>query len=142
MTDVTNPTARILRTARWSALVAALLVSAAAEADAIPASVRACAHESDSLKRLVCFDREIAKYPEESSSGTLPTPPAAQKSPAASPQPTMTASTAAAPAPAQAPAPDTAKPQKPPKHISARIVSMENAPDAMIVHLDNGNTVG
>src|SRR3569833_3195925 len=44
--------------------VAALssLAASAAIAQSLPPSVAACASEKDSLARLVCFDREVAKY--------------------------------------------------------------------------------
>jgi hypothetical protein len=32
-------------------------------AESLPASVRACAAIADSLQRLVCYDREVAKFP-------------------------------------------------------------------------------
>jgi hypothetical protein len=38
------------------------------------------------------------------------------------------------PQPAQAPA----SPPEAPRHVSARIVSIENFPDEIVVHLDNG----
>jgi hypothetical protein len=38
--------------------------SAAEAAETLPASVRACAALTDSLQRLVCYDREVARFPE------------------------------------------------------------------------------
>jgi len=44
------------------ALIYALALAPIARADSVPASIRACSLESDSLKRLVCFDLEVARY--------------------------------------------------------------------------------
>jgi hypothetical protein len=73
--------------------VASLAISHAS-AQTLPPSVAACASEKDSLARLVCFDREVAKY----------------KQPAASVAPAQAAPPAPKPAPppvavAQQPAP-------------------------------------
>jgi hypothetical protein len=38
-------------------------VSAAAVAQVLPDSIRACKGESDDARRLQCYDRELAKYP-------------------------------------------------------------------------------
>ena len=42
---------------------ASLAVIPALAAESLPASVRACAALTDSLQRLVCYDREVAKFP-------------------------------------------------------------------------------
>jgi len=52
-----------------SALIYALAVAPAARAESVPASVRACTLETDSLKRLICFDREVARYSDQPSTG-------------------------------------------------------------------------
>jgi hypothetical protein len=88
------------------------LWSLPARADSLPASVRACAAESDSLRRLVCYDREVARYSDTS------------------------APTAAAPAAAARPAPKSSA-QKEVRHLTARVVSIDNTPGALVVHLDN-----
>lgn len=49
------------------------LAVSAAFAQSLPASVAACASEKDSLVRLTCFDREVAKYT-QSSARVAPTP--------------------------------------------------------------------
>jgi hypothetical protein len=121
------------------------IAAPAAQAESVPASVRACTLETDSLKRLICFDREVAKYVDQPSTGgdkqsagpsgrdlrsqpttpkILPGPPREDRSEGGS---------AAAPAPEAA----SAVPPPMPKHISAKIVSIENFPDAIVVHLDN-----
>jgi len=124
------------------ALVFALGLAPIARADSVPASIRACALESDSLKRLICFDREVARY-----SGQPATGDAKQVPPATPPgrdlrsQPTTpkvppredqsdSGDQPAAPAAAAAPV-------KLPRHIAARVVSIERFPDAIVVHLDN-----
>jgi hypothetical protein len=115
-----------LRDALLAATVGCVLAQAA-QAESLPASVRACAQETDSLKRLICYDREVAKYSDQPSSGGGKTPPVA--GPAA---PTATAQ------PSPQPAPAAASPSEAPRHISAKIVSIENFPDEIVVHLDNG----
>jgi len=105
-----------------------------ARADSLPPSVRACAQEPDSLKRLVCFDREVARYKDQPATAgkAVPIPPPAPASAASGSAQAPSAETSA-------PAQDTAaSPASPPKHISARVVSVENFPDAIVVHLDNG----
>ena len=49
------------------------LAASAAFAQSLPPSVAACTSEKDSLARLVCFDREVAKYT-QSSARVAPTP--------------------------------------------------------------------
>jgi hypothetical protein len=112
----------------------------AARAESVPASVRACTLETDSLKRLICFDREVARYTDQPSSG------GGKQGPAGSPlaherseptAPTVPPTLARedrsdSGQPAAAASPPTA-----PRRISARIVSIENFPDAIVVHLDN-----
>jgi len=123
------------------ALIYALALAPVARADSVPASIRACALESDSLKRLVCFDREVARYSGQPSTGD-----AKQAPPAAPPdlraQPTTPKVPPGPPREDQSgsadqPAAPTAAPVKLPRHIAARIVSIENFPDALVVHLDN-----
>jgi hypothetical protein len=110
-----------------AALIYALALAPAARAESVPASIRACTLETDSLKRLICFDRELARYSDQpSTGGAKQVPPAAAASPIG----------AAAPATPAAPAAPAA-PAKPPRHTSARIVSIESFPDALVVHLDN-----
>jgi hypothetical protein len=54
------------------------LAVSAAFAQSLPPSVAACTAEKDSLARLVCFDREVAKYT-QSSTRVAPTPSASAK---------------------------------------------------------------
>src|SRR5712675_770261 len=62
-----------------AALIYALALAPAARAESVPASIRACTLETDSLKRLVCFDRELARYSDQPSTGD------AKQAPPASP---------------------------------------------------------
>jgi hypothetical protein len=124
------------------ALICGLVFAAAARAESVPASIRACTLETDSLKRLICFDREVARYSvQPSSSGD------AKQAPPASPpavdlrsQPTTPKVLPGPPRedrsdsgdqPAAAPAPTQLR------HTVARILSIDKFPDAMVLHLDN-----
>jgi hypothetical protein len=114
-----------------AALIYALALAPAARADSVPASIRACTLETDSLKRLVCFDRELARYRDQPSTGD-----AKQVPSAAAAAPVGAAAAGAATAAPAAPDPPVA-PAKP-RHTAARIVGIENFPDALVLHLDNG----
>jgi len=142
---------------RGCALLLALLPVLAA-ADPLPASVRACAAESDATKRLACFDREVARFPATTASQTATTVPAAAGPGAAVASGTAgvsgsagaaTAVTAATPAIASNPkpaeksqdafgfSPEHNQP-KTPSRLTAHVVSVAYAGKAMVVHLDNG----
>jgi hypothetical protein len=117
-------------------------------AESLPESVRACAAITDSLQRLVCYDREVARFPAPVANAAQKSAPAAQQSgtaQATAPRPESNAapgaSAAVAPAPAAtapaAAAPATAAaPSDGP--VSARIVSIDRHPNEMVLHLDNG----
>ena len=53
--------------------ISSLAVSAAF-AQSLPPSVTACTSEKDSLARLVCFDREVAKYTQSAAARVAPMP--------------------------------------------------------------------
>lgn len=132
--DSTRAVGAVRLIALVSSLAACVLMPAA-WAQTIPASVRACTLETDSLKRLICFDKEVARYTGQ--------PPATQgAAPSRDPVSPSVANTTVPPPQSnpgdQAPAPAAAAaaPSKP-RHITAHIVSIENFPDAMVVHLDN-----
>ncbi|HEY0341859.1 MAG TPA: hypothetical protein VGC34_13715 [Steroidobacteraceae bacterium] len=120
--------------------LAALPTLAAPET--LPASVRACAAETDSLRRLMCYDKEVARFPAPTAAAkTAPAPqtapavaappvPTRQSAPSTAP-PAVTSSTSAAP-----PAESTTGADS--KHITARVVSIERVPNEMVLHLDNG----
>lgn len=103
-----------------------VLIALDAGAQSLPPAVAACAEETDVLKRLSCFDREVAPY--------LSHP--AQAAPAA--QATSPAGTASATAAPPHPASPPAAPVDTTRHIQARIVGIETYPDGIVVHLDNG----
>ena len=109
-----------------AAAVTLCALSPAAYAESLPAGIRACAHEPDSLKRLLCFDKEVARYSDEpaATNDGRRIPPGGQPAPVG--------------ARADAPAPVAPAPPAVPKHIAAKVVSVENFPDAIVVHLDNG----
>jgi len=112
-------------------------------AESVPESVRACATITDSLQRLVCYDREVAKYPASVANAAQKSAPAAQQNGTAqttAPRPESNAAPVApAPATASAAAASTA-PAAPPADgpISAHIVTIEHHPNQLVLHLDNG----
>jgi hypothetical protein len=134
-----------MRSLLWSITLCA--APALAGAESLPASIRACAAETDSLKRLVCYDREVARFPEtkqtdaKSTTKHEPTgnPPS---SGASAPGTSAAANIAAPPPPATSPSPAGASHQqgaaKDSGHISAQIVSIDHIPNELVVHLDNG----
>ena len=145
----------------WTVLVCTLFVPAGA-AETLPASVRACAALTDSLQRLVCYDREVAKFPEPAkktatkpeattaaAATNAPTTPAAAATqsaptaPAATPSATASSSAGSASsstntAAAAAPPSASSAPAKDSGRISARVVTIDRHPSEMVFHLDNG----
>ena len=112
-------------------------------AESVPESVHACAAITDSLQRLVCYDREVAKYPAFVASAAEKAAPAAQQNgtaQATAPRPESNAAPVApAPATALAAAATTAAATPPADGpISARIVTIEHHPNQLVLHLDNG----
>ena len=124
-----------------------------AGAESLPPGIRACAAETDSLRRLVCYDREVARFTESTDNKPAPkhepAPAAATGSaaaaniapPAAPPGPPPQTTQPLPPTPAPAPPParasqDAAK--KDAAHFSAQVVSIDRAPNEMVLHLDNG----
>ena len=136
----------------WALALA--LIAQAGAAESLPASVRACTAETDRERRLDCFDREVARFPASKS-----TPRTGTTQPGAPSTPTLPAgSAAAAPAAqtaARAPAANTPATSASsgtaeesvahktdnsgkPGRIAARLVSIDHAPNEMVLHLDNG----
>lgn len=138
--------------------LAALPVLAGTES--LPPSIRACADETDSLRRLVCYDREVARFPDTKPTDNKPTtrhepapaaptgsaaaastaPPSAANTAPPSPAPSAPAPTTQ-PLPAPAPPPARAAQESSKKdagHFSAQVVSIDRAPNEMVFHLDNG----
>ena len=125
------------------ALPATVLLPRPVRADSLPATVAACAAEHDPSKRLACYDREVARF--------APAPPAAVAPAAVAPAavaPAAVAPAAAAPAAGVTAAAAVgagestpasgAQGATEPRHIAARIVSIENYADELVLHLDNG----
>ncbi len=121
-------------------------------AQSLPASVRACAAEADAERRHACYDREITRIldaEKAAASRQSPAPPqdaAARRtapgpSTAASPTAAVVAKPAAA-APRESPADQANEPRvtatRSGDRVSARIVSIDTAPDELVMHLDNG----
>lgn len=150
----------------WTMSLCAL--PAAAWADSLPASVRACAAESDPARRLACYDREVARFQEpkgvlqegpgpDANSGTqqgksgsrelkpaLQEPPPATQAvtkgapPASDTSPPASTSGAAMPVSDNQLKPTPAHSDKDSGHLSAHVVSIERTANEMILHLDNG----
>jgi hypothetical protein len=141
----------------WTVIVSLLAWGPAEAAETLPASVRACAAITDSLQRLVCYDREVARFPEPGAT-TATKPAAAPAAAAAKAAPTTPSASApsggasssasgpraitnnttaagndkpATPGPSASPAKDSGR-------ISARVVTIDHQPSEMVLHLDNG----
>lgn len=126
-----------MRSLVWPILLCA--APALAGAESLPPSVRACAAETDSLKRLVCYDREVARYPEAKPTDSKPT---TKHEPAANPPnggaTAATSTAAASSAPPASPASPPQQSRQDVGHFSARVVSIDHIPNEMVLHLDNG----
>jgi hypothetical protein len=99
---------------------------AAARADTLPASVRACIGDADAARRLACYDREVARAIAPPDTFSAPAAPAA---PAA----------AAAPASTTLPPASAATPPDGPRHLTAKVSAVRQSGDNLIVTLDNGD---
>jgi hypothetical protein len=102
----------------------ALVMAVPAMADTLPASVRACIGEADAGRRLTCYDREIARViapPDTFAPAAIPAPPATLAPPTSSPSP------GTAPSLAQS------------RHLTAKVSSVHQSGDRLVVTLDNGN---
>ena len=120
------------------ALPATVLLPRPVRADSLPATVAACAAEHDPSKRLACYDREVARFAPAPPAAVAPAAvaPAAVAPAAAAPAAGVTAA-AAVGAGESTPA-SGAQGATEPRHIAARIVSIENYADELVLHLDNG----
>jgi len=123
----------------------------------VPAGLRACTTESDPGKRLACYDKEMARLM-GSSRRAMRAPravtPAVTAEPSRSaprPLPSAAATSAARPvaAPVSASPQEAAAPRRPPvwkrifsggtgSRVTARVTRLDRSPDAMVLHLDNG----
>ena len=125
-----------VRLLAWAlaALPALTALPAFAAVESLPASVRACAAETDSLRRLMCYDREVARYPAPVAKAA---PAEAAPAPQATPTPATVPTTPAAATTSAPPAAGSAT-HTDPQHVTARIVSIDHRPNELTWHLDNG----
>jgi hypothetical protein len=137
--------------------------SLATGADSFTVGVLSCAAETDRDRRLECYDRAVAGYTaalaggkRDSVAGVAPLPATAGPALAGStPLPAKAAPAIAGSAPTvagsaptvagSAPAVAAASADKPvgpaaPRHVAARISSIDHFPDYIVVHLDNQQT--
>ena len=127
---------------------ASLAVTPALAAESLPASVRACAALTDSLQRLVCYDREVTKFPAPAAKAEKSVPGAQQ---AVGGQGAASGNMSGAGAAdshggssggSQAPAANSNSTSVAvatgDDHIAAHIVSIDHQANEMILHLDNG----
>jgi hypothetical protein len=138
----------------WSLICALPLcgIPAGAFAQSVPPGLRACASESDSLKRLVCYDREMARLTKSAPRpATAPPPPpqAAPPPPAAAAQaPSAPVATPATPPPPAAAGSEASQPPKQSlwksfvggdaSRMTAHVAGLDRSADSMVLHLDNG----
>ena len=135
-------------------------IPAVALAQSPPPALRACAAETDSARRLACYDREMARLsapPRQTVAGpgkpaqaaSVAPAEAASASPAAPPPQAAIAvagSTAAAPAGAATAAPhETSRWKKildggAPWRVKAHVARLDRSPGATVLHLDNGQS--
>jgi hypothetical protein len=104
-----------------------------ASPESLPASVRSCAHETDPGRRLACYDRETARFPEAAPAPQAAAPRDSSSAVAATPA----GKDRASPAEEQKPTRQES-PAKEPGHLLARVVRIEQSPNEMVLHLDNG----
>lgn len=126
----------------WALFLAMMTQANAAES--LPASVRSCTAETDRERRLDCFDREVARFSDAKATSQVarsqtaaPPPSAPPPSTPASPTPSTAPKGSATPAAQTTPTAPAANPGKPGR-IAARVVSIDRAPNEMVLHLDNG----
>ena len=123
---------------------ASLAVVPSLAAESLPASVRACAALTDSLQRLVCYDREVAKFPAPAAKAEKSAPAARQAQSGHDAAPAGQLAAAGVPAGTNSPAPapksnsTSAATASGDDHVVAHIVSIDHQPNEMILHLDNG----
>ena len=117
-------------------------------AQSLPPSVRACAANTDAERRHACYDREVERILDAEKANATPHSRAAEQDGAA-PVPRTAATHGSTTAPRAAPA----APQestlnqsnstrstaaRTDERLSARIASVDTAPDELVLHLDNG----
>jgi hypothetical protein len=148
--------ARALQAAAFAWALSLATTDQVNAAESLPASVRACTAEPDRERRLDCFDREVARFPDSKATAQAARnqPAAPPSTPAPAAKPIGSAAPAARTA-AEAPAtnaasanassgtPDASATRKAdnagkPGHISAQLLSIDRSPNEMVLHLDNG----
>ena len=107
----------------------------------VPAGLRACAAESNSSRRLACYDGEMARLtttPRQASPLSTPhaSPAPAPRAVASIPA-TPKATGSAAPAPHRSRLWNVLRGGSS-SRVTARVASLDRWPDAMVLHLDNG----
>lgn len=121
-------------------------LSAGAFAQSVPPGLRACMTEADSLRRLVCYDKEMARLTSPpAATAAMPPPPLPTPTPTPTPPPPAATAPPAPPAPAASSLPAT------PHHsrwkifaggsdarVTAHVASLDRSSNAMVLHLDNG----
>ena len=136
----------------WSRLAicasSLLALAPSVQAQSLPPSVTACLSETDVLKRLACYDREVGRYAHapaapaaaaagSAAAGTAAAGTAAVGAAAVTAGAAKSAAPATLPAAAAAPAAAPAAAQEA-SSVTARITKIDSYPDAMVLHLDNG----
>ena len=114
-------------------VVLALSIATTAQAEPLPASVRACIGLADAAQRLACYDREVARLIAPADTFAQAPVAAAPTAPVASPPPAAPATASALPVTPATPAPAAAR------HLTAKVSAVHQAGDNLIVTLDNGN---
>lgn len=150
-TEMLEPTAiRILVHALLTGLfgwaLSLAMITQASAAESLPANVRACTAETDRERRLDCFDREVARFQDSKATSQAArhqpaAPPGTPQPPAAAPTATTTPTGSATPAAPATPATQaSAKADNAarPGRIAAQLISIDRAPNEMVLHLDNG----
>ncbi len=105
-------------------------------AESLPASVAACYSENDIHKRLSCYDREVGRFvrpqPAVAAAGGVAAGVAISD---VAPKPAPSAHSVPGDEPKETKN-DVAATDA--RHIAARVVSIEDHPDEIVLHLDNG----
>jgi len=119
-------------------------LAATALAQDLPEGLRACAAVPDSGRRLACYDSEMARLSGKPARTTRPAMASAPSGPlTATPPPNAVAPAATAPKsgsrePARRRSPWRFFTGGPASQLTARITRLDRSPDAMVLHLDNG----
>ena len=146
-----NAVTHLRRTCQFGLALSLSALAPFAWAESLPAAVHACAVETDPGRRLACFDKVAAQFFAETA------PPADGRRGVAAESGANTSTGMAHSDSKSNPAPDPAKEdrsgvgaapqattqsstQKELRHVAAHVASIENWQDAMVLHLDNGQT--